>query len=113
MKSAAGPDPMPQSAPPPIACALDKASLQRRKGLLRNVIGKATARVELADGYEFSFDSSAVSLGELTQVIELEHSCCAFLRFVLIVEPASGPLRLQVGGPEGTKDFLTSALPAC
>lgn len=50
-------------------------------------------------------------LPELSEVIELERKCCPFLRFVLTVEPAGGPLRLELSGAAGTKEFLASLLP--
>jgi hypothetical protein len=52
---------------------------------------------------------STVSLPfkEAAAVIEAEHRCCPFLRFVLIVEPGDGSLFLEVTGPEGTEDFLS------
>ncbi|HXO19988.1 MAG TPA: hypothetical protein VOA87_08705 [Thermoanaerobaculia bacterium] len=100
----------PDEAAPAIACTLDATSLEQRKGLLWEILGKAAERVELADGYRFSFAGDAVTLDELTHVVGLERKCCPFLRFVLTIEPAGGPLRLQLSGAEGTKDFLASLL---
>jgi SAM-dependent methyltransferase len=101
-------DTVTKPAVPAIGCTLDPASLAQRKGLLWEVISKATERVAMADGYQFSFDGETMSLSELTEVIALERKCCPFLRFVLTVEPAGGPLRLQLSGANGTKDFLAS-----
>jgi hypothetical protein len=96
---------------PVIACALDPAKLEERKGALWGILGRATERVATADGYQFSFDGETVSLKELTDVISLEQKCCPFLRFVLTVEPGDGPLRLQLSGPDGTKEFFASLWP--
>jgi hypothetical protein len=45
---------------------------------------------------------------ELAHLIDLEHQCCPFLKFRLTVEPGAGPLRLELTGPDGTKDFLAA-----
>jgi hypothetical protein len=100
----------PTSPLPVIACTLDPASLEQRKGMLWKIIGKATERRTTTDGYEFQFDAKSVTLSDLTEVIALERECCPFLCFVLTIEPAGGPLRLQLTGPEGTKEFLASIL---
>jgi len=44
----------------------------------------------------------------VAQLITFERECCPFLRFNLRLEPANGPLWLELTGPEGTKDFLQS-----
>jgi hypothetical protein len=44
----------------------------------------------------------------LAQLITFERECCPFLRFSLRLEPANGPLWLELTGPEGTKVFLQS-----
>ncbi len=38
--------------------------------------------------------------------VAAEHQCCRFLRFQLTVEPADGPVTLDVTGPDGTRAFL-------
>jgi hypothetical protein len=91
-----------------LACTLDPANLAQRKNLLLEIIGKATERLAMADGYQFSFDGQAVGLSELVDVIAMERKCCRFLRFTLIAEPDGGPIRLQISGPAGTKEFLES-----
>jgi hypothetical protein len=45
---------------------------------------------------------------EAAAVIEAEHRCCRFLRFLLLVEPGDGPVWLEVTGPQGTEDFLSA-----
>jgi hypothetical protein len=99
------------SGVPVIACALDPAKLEERKGVLWEILARAIERIATADGYQFSFDGETVSLKELMDVISLERKCCPFLRFVLTVEPGDGPVRLQLSGPEGTKEFLASLWP--
>jgi hypothetical protein len=47
---------------------------------------------------------------EVAAVIDAEHRCCRFLRFLLVVEPGYGPVWLEVTGPEGTKGFISAML---
>ena len=91
-----------------IACSLDPAALQQRTGTLWEFIGRANERTELKNGFEFTFGPGSANLQELVQIVDLERSCCKFLRFIITVEPADGPVRLEVSGPEGTKEFLAS-----
>ncbi|MBA3269749.1 MAG: hypothetical protein H0T71_04490 [Acidobacteria bacterium] len=49
-------------------------------------------------------------LTSITQVIEAEQHCCAFLRFELVVEPGEGPLTLAITGPAGTQQFLSGLM---
>jgi hypothetical protein len=59
-------------------------------------------------GFRWRFDSRADLVKKAGEVIESEHGCCRFLRFVLVVEPGDGPMFLEVTGPEGTADFLSA-----
>jgi len=94
-----------------VACTLTDAELRdRRSGLLAQLTRAAQERTELPDGFGFRFDPSGATLSLLAQVIDLERQCCAFLRFQLTIEPAQGPVWLQITGPEGTKEFLSDLL---
>ena len=93
----------------PIACSLtDPEFQQRRSELLKTFQGALLETKELDEGYAYRFPSSANWILELAQLITFERECCPFLRFNLRLEPANGPLWLELTGPEGTKDFLKS-----
>jgi len=101
------------STEPPIACSLTDAEFQqRRAALLRTFQGALLETKELDDGYAYRFPSGANRIAELSQLITFERECCPFLRFQLRLEPANGPLWLELTGPEGTKDFLQSLFTA-
>jgi hypothetical protein len=93
----------------PIACNLSAAELQERR---RTVLAKLRPAVveieERADGFAYYFSAENNRLQELAEVVELERQCCPFLEFQLTVAAGGGPLRLQITGPAGTKDFLLS-----
>lgn len=61
-------------------------------------------------GFRWRFSPQADLVREVGAVIEAEHRCCRFLRFHLLVEPGDGPVWLEVTGPEGTDDFLSTLL---
>jgi hypothetical protein len=93
----------------PVACSLTEPELQkRRSSVLRKVRGAVTEVKETEDGYAYRFPSDAAWIAELANLVTLEQRCCPFLRFRLTVEPGDGPIWLELSGPEGTKDFLSS-----
>lgn len=101
------------SAELPIACSLtDPEFQQRRADLLKTFQEALLETKELDDGYAYRFPSSANWIAELAQLITFERECCPFLRFNLRLEPANGPLWLELTGPEGTKVFLQSLFTA-
>ena len=90
-----------------IACSLTNSELQERRQTVLQKLHDAVLEVkELDDGYAYSFASAGNRFKELTEMIDLERQCCPFLQFRLTVEPGEGPLRLDITGPAGTKEFL-------
>jgi len=95
----------------PIACSLTPAEFAAmRDGLLPGLLGQATSRNPIPGGYRWLFEPRSDLLKEAAAVLEAEHRCCRFLRFVLVVEPGDGPVSLEITGPEGTETFLTALL---
>src|SRR5467141_2429518 len=93
----------------PIVCNLtDSDFRERRAGLLKTVAGGVVETKELEDGYAYRFASDVSWLTTLAELITVERACCPFLRFNLRIEPAEGPIWLELTGPPGTKDFLNS-----
>ena len=95
----------------PVACTLTQVEFAAmRKGLLPGLLASASARNAIPGGYRWRFDPRADLVTEAAAVIEAEHRCCRFLRFVLQVEPGDGPVWVEVTGPEGTEQFLSTLL---
>jgi hypothetical protein len=93
----------------PIACTLQPAELAARVSeLLPGIARLANSRVPIDGGYRFEFTSSTDCLGAIAAMIDAERRCCRFMRFQLTVEPDSGPVWLDVTGPAGTREFLSS-----
>jgi hypothetical protein len=97
----------------PIACNLNDAEFQRRRAdLLTTFQGALLEKRELEDGYAYRFPADPNWISQIARLITLERECCPFLRFNLRVEPANGPLWLELTGPAGTKEFLVSLFSA-
>jgi hypothetical protein len=97
----------------PIMCTLTSAELAAmRDGLLPGLVARACARELIDGGFRFEFAPQPDLLKEAAAVIDAEHRCCRFLRFLLLVEPGEGPVWLEVTGPEGTSEFLAGLLAA-
>ena len=95
----------------PIACTLRPDELaSMREGLLPGLLARASAKEYIPGGFRWRFDPQSDLVKEAAAVTEAEHRCCRFLRFLLLVEPGEGPVWLEVTGPEGTEDFLSTLL---
>ena len=95
----------------PIACSLTAQQLaEMRDGLLPGLLSKAGAKESIRDGFRWRFDPMPGLLKEIGAVIDAEHRCCPFLRFLLVVEPGDVPATLEVTGPNGTEEFLSTLL---
>jgi hypothetical protein len=93
----------------PVACTLsDSAFQQRRAELLATIAGAVVGRQEVNNGFAYRFPPNSKWIAELAQLITFEHACCPFLQFALRVEPANGPIWLELTGPEGTKEFVAA-----
>ena len=95
----------------PIACSLtpdQRAALQT--DLLPALARRARALHPIDNGVSLLFDSSSETLGAIVTAIENERHCCQFFRFQLTLEPAQGPIRVDVTGPPGTSDFLAGLI---
>jgi len=46
----------------------------------------------------------------IARAVEAERHCCRFLRFAMTVEPDGGPVRLELTGPAGTRDFVSALI---
>ena len=93
----------------PLACTLSAEALSaRRQGLLADLLRLATAREQSDNGLRLTFASTGDALPRIAETIAVERRCCQFLRFQLTVEPAAGPVVLDLTGPPGTGEFLAA-----
>jgi hypothetical protein len=98
---------MTDPTPLPIACTLSGPDLaKRRTGLFADLLRRRQEARWLAEGITLRYSPEPGTLALLGEFIQLESRCCPFLRFQLTVEPGGGPIRLELTGPAGTREFL-------
>ena len=96
-----------------IACDPDAISPEQRDRwatIGRQLYAAVEEVQELPDGYRFRLPTSSAMLLLLAEYVSSERLCCGFLRFQVEVEPALGPVGLQLTGPEGARDYLRTLL---
>jgi hypothetical protein len=95
----------------PIVCTLRPGELNARATqLLPGVVTRAKARHAIENGFRFEFEPDGEVLTSIIRMIDAERQCCQFLRFQLAVEPAGGPVVLEVTGPPGSQEFLSAMI---
>lgn len=93
----------------PVVCTLGpETSKIRRENLLADLVQRVASHEPLPDGYRLRFVVSEDVLSLITRTIDAERRCCRFLRFQLTVEPAEGPVLLDLTGPPGTREFVAA-----
>ena len=97
----------------PVVCTLGPQALAtRREGLLAELVRRAATHEELESGHRLTFAATDEALAIILNAVTSERQCCRFLRFHITVEPAGGPISLELTGPHGTKELLTALLPS-
>ncbi len=61
-------------------------------------------------GFSLRLGTNVEDMILASEWIQVERLCNPFLRFTLVVESNGGPVSLEIGGPSGTKDFLSTEL---
>lgn len=79
-----------------------------REPVLGVVLDSIKSVTETDDGFVLSFGRESSIIKPVSQMIEIERVLNPFLRMALIVESSQGPIKLELNGPSGTKDFLTT-----
>jgi hypothetical protein len=93
----------------PVVCTLGPETLKiRRENLLADLLQRIESHEPLPDGYRLRFAVSNEVLTLIARTIDAERHCCRFLRFQLTVEPAGGPVVLDLTGPPGTREFVAA-----
>ena len=94
---------------PSVACTLSERDLAARRASLFAELRQQRLEIRwLPDGAAFRYRPGPAVLASLAEFVQLESKCCPFLRFRLTVEPASGPLWLELTGPSGTRELLAT-----
>ncbi|HEY5237306.1 MAG TPA: hypothetical protein VIJ62_02910 [Rhizomicrobium sp.] len=94
-----------------IACqpaAIPEDKRAEHQQLLRAVtFGKVLSAEEMQNGFALTY--RAEDFLDLAKWVALERLCCPFVEFTL--QTNSAGVKLQLSGPEGTKEYLLSIMP--
>ena len=66
--------------------------------------------IEIARGYEFQFNASAISLADLAEWVAYESKCSPFFDFYIGLRSEGTLLSLQLTGEHGVKPFIRAEL---
>ncbi|MDQ4138995.1 MAG: hypothetical protein M3142_00590, partial [Bacteroidota bacterium] len=93
-----------------VTCKLTTPELQQRK---RTVIADLNQNLlekkELANGFVYRFEATDNMIDLISSFVKTERLCCDFFNFTITVSNDNS-LWLNISGPEGAKDFITTEL---
>ncbi len=91
----------------PTACTLTDAEMrERRRTILDTFRGAALEVTSLPLGYTYRFEPTSEVLARLVHLVDLEHQCCPFLTFKIIIEAGNQPISLEITGPPDAKPMI-------
>ena len=90
--------------------AIPLASRKQHMVLTKEVFGAVQAIRELPNGYAFQLPNAQGILSKIVAFIDNERLCCQFFSFTVEVEPAGGPIWLQLTGRHGVKPFIQAEI---
>jgi len=85
-----------------------ETALELREPILAVVLDSLKSVQVHDEGYTLNFGRESQVIKPLAQMIEIERVVNSFLRLQLIVESNQGPIKLDLSGPAGTRDFLVT-----
>ena len=85
-----------------------EAARELREPVLAVILDAIKSVIEGEDGFTLNFGRESRIIKSVSQMIEIERAVNPFLRMTLVVESNQGPVKLELTGPTGTKDFLIS-----
>ena len=83
-------------------------ALELREQTLSQVLDLIRTVIESDEGYTLNFGRKPEYIDLIVTFLKIERLCQPFLRMNLISESNDGPVKLEVSGPTGTKDFMQS-----
>jgi len=104
----------PEASKERFACALHALSGEERAhhlALSARLLVAIRGRAEIADGYVFTVDESAMDWASLAEWARAERLCCPFFRVALRAQPHGKGLELELAGAPGVKRFILDELP--
>ncbi|AUM11242.1 hypothetical protein [Ketobacter alkanivorans] len=85
-----------------------EAAEELREPLLSVVLDLIKSVQEMDEGYTLVFGREPQAVQPAAQLMQVERVMNPFMRMSLVVESNEGPVKLELSGPSGTKEFLYS-----
>ncbi|HVK99858.1 MAG TPA: hypothetical protein VM553_08600 [Dongiaceae bacterium] len=85
-----------------------ESALELREPVLAMVLDSLKSVQANEEGFTLNFGRESQIIKPIAQMIEIERVVNSFLRLQLIVESNQGPIKLELSGPAGTRDFLVT-----
>ncbi|MFN4247913.1 MAG: hypothetical protein ACK4EY_09315 [Flavipsychrobacter sp.] len=93
-----------------LSCKLTSPELRKRKEeVIAELKKEILEKKELPDGYSYKFNGSDDMLDKVNSFIKSERLCCDFFNFKITLTNDTS-LWLDIYGPEGAKEFITTEL---
>lgn len=94
-----------------LSCQLTSPELKQRKATVIATLKKLVKeRQEINNGFRYKLNGSDEVLDLLNDFIKTERLCCNFFNFSLSVSDNESPVWLELSGPEGAKEFITTEI---
>lgn len=94
-----------------LECKLTTSELRKRKEtIIESLKNKLLDKQDLHNGYAYTFPGTDDIIDELIQFVKTERTCCSFFDFHLIIGGEGNDILLQITGPQGVKDFISTEL---
>lgn len=94
-----------------LSCKLTTPELQQRKQtVIASLKAKVVSHKELKNGYLYTFSGSDTVVDELVEFIKTERACCDFFVFNLSISGDKSVAKLEMTGPKGAKEFITTEM---
>lgn len=94
-----------------LCCQLTSPELKQRKASVIATLKKLVEeKQEINNGFSYKFNGSDEVLDLLNDFIKSERQCCNFFSFKLSVSDNESPVWLEISGPEGAKEFITTEI---
>jgi hypothetical protein len=94
-----------------LTCKLTTPELRERKAtVIASLKKQVIEKKELKNGYAYKFTGSDNTVDEIANFIKTERMCCDFFTFNMSVTGDKKEAWLEITGPKGAKDFITTEL---
>lgn len=94
-----------------LSCKLTSKELQQRKAtVLAGLKDQVLEKKDLHNGFAFKFKGTDKMIDDIIEFVKTERKCCDFFTFTLSFSGDGSEAWLELTGPDGAKDFISTEL---